>query len=86
MERESLRFWPRSYAQLLIPKVTISHSQTCLLELEDFLTKVTVTKPLDPIGPLSMDLKDPLSEDQINIIIVQHPTCELLKMSWLHHC
>ncbi len=59
---------------------TISRSQRSLLESEDFLMRVTATNSLNPIGPLS---KDP---PQINIIIVQRPTCELLKMSWLHHC
>ncbi len=68
-------------AQLPIQKVTIGHSQCSLLESEDFLKSVTTTKPLNPIGSLSMEFKAPLPDDHINIIIVQRPTHKLLKMS-----
>ena len=40
-------------------------AQRYLLESEDFLTKVTATNILDSIGPLSMDVEDPLPDDQI---------------------
>ena len=68
-------------AQLPIQKVTIGRSQRSLLESEDFLKRAIATNPLDPIGSLSKDLNDQLPDDHINIIIVQWPTRELLKMS-----
>jgi hypothetical protein len=51
------------------------------LESEDFLKRAMATNSLDPIGSLSKDLNDQLPDDYINIIIVQRPTRELLKMS-----
>ena len=59
-------------------KITIGHSELSCLESEEFLKSVTTKNPLDPIDSLSMDLSDPLSDDHINIIVVQWPTCELL--------
>ena len=68
-------------AQLPIQKVTIDLSRLSLLESEDFLKSVTANNPLHPIKSLSTDLNDPLPDDQVNIIVVERPTRELLKMN-----
>ena len=60
-------------AQLPIQKVTIGRSKLSCLESEDFLKSVTTKNPLDPIDSLSTDLNDPLSDDHIDIIVVQRP-------------
>ena len=64
----------------------ISRSQLSLLESDDFLEKVMAKNPLHPIDFLSKDLNDQLSDNDINIIIVQRSTRELLEnkpITWL---
>jgi hypothetical protein len=67
-------------AQIPIQKVTIGRSQLSLLESKDFLKNVTTTNPLDPIDSLSTEFNVPPPVGNINIIIVQRPTRELLKI------
>ena len=72
-----------SHVVMLLPiqKVTIGDSQWSRLESEDYLKSVMAANLLNPIGPLSGDLNDPLFEDHIHIVIVQRPTREFLKIN-----